>query len=234
MSQSRFQSRPLLDFREAVLADDSSHVSRVPINLAVRPRDLALCVVSESVQAATLADACSGLNPALQGSICFLGQNWSDLNHEAANVLRGEIGRTLTRGAWLDGLSVLENILFPQLHHTQRPLPEILSEASALARLFGLPGIPAGRHAALMARDLQLAGCVRAFLGCPHLIVLERPVDDAEHDVIGALVNAAIRATERGSAVLWFTKRNSIRDTSIIPANRRFHVGGGEVVEELR
>ncbi len=136
MNQSRFQAGPLLDLREAVLADDSSHVSRVPINLAVRPGDLALLVVSESEQAATLADACSGLNPALQGSICFLGQNWSDLDHDAANALRGEIGRTLTRGAWLDGLSVLENILLPQLHHTQRPLPEILSEASALARLF--------------------------------------------------------------------------------------------------
>lgn len=232
MTQRTLQACAVLEFRQVILTEDTSHVCDIPIDLTVHARDLVTFVVSTQEQATTLADACSGLYRKMRGSVLFLGQEWNALEHDAANGLRGEVGRTVSRAGWLDGLSVLQNVLLPQIHHTMRPLPEVRNEALALAHLFHLPGIPADRPENLLPQDLQRAACIRAFLGSPRLILLEEPAGGLEAAILGALVNAAIRATDRGSAVIWFIKRGAIADPSIIPANRRFFLWGGEVVED--
>ena len=107
------------------------------------------------------------------GSISFLGRNWAKLPPDQANALRGRIGRVFNTGNWVNHLSVMDNILLPQHHHTRRSVRRLCDEAGLLAEQFGLPGLPLRRPGDLTAADLQRAACVRAFLGRPTLVLLE-------------------------------------------------------------
>jgi phospholipid/cholesterol/gamma-HCH transport system ATP-binding protein len=79
--------------------------------------------------------------------------------------------------------------------------------------------------------DLQRAGCVRAFLGTPPLLMLEEPMLDAPADMLPPLLNACLQAMHRGAAVLWLTCQHQQLRNSRIPATRRYLVSAGEFGE---
>ena len=70
------------------------------------------------------------------------------------------------------------------------------------ARLFGLPGLPRGRPGNVRRGDLRRAACIRAFLGRPAFIILERPVRGV-YALLPPLLTAVHSARKRGCAVLW-------------------------------
>ena len=69
--------------------------------------------------------------------------------------------------------------------------------------MFGLPGLPRGRPDRTRPHDLQLAGCVRALIGQPRLIILERPTQGTYPELLPPLVNALSRRppARRGRAL---------------------------------
>jgi phospholipid/cholesterol/gamma-HCH transport system ATP-binding protein len=156
-------------------------------------------------QAAAFSDLCSGLIEPTAGAVRFLGHDWRALPHDYANALRGRIGRVFADDAWVPHLSLIENILLQQRHHTRRAETEMLAEASALARAFGLPGIPVSRPEEATAFDRARTALVRAFVGDPMLILLEHPLRGRYVDLLEPLVNVIGRARRRGAAVLWLT-----------------------------
>jgi len=211
-----------LVFRDVRTEAAEGNLTRLPLNLMVRAGDLTLVGVSDPQQAATIADVAGGLIPAESGTVTVLGHDWDRLGHDAVDRLRGRIGRLLTRGRWLESVPILENVLLPQLHHTERSREDLLREATASARRFGLPGIPTTDYHDTMPADLQRAGCVGAFLGAPALVLLEEPAVDARADMLSPLVNATLDAMHRGAAVLWLTHRLELVHDPKIPATRRF------------
>jgi phospholipid/cholesterol/gamma-HCH transport system ATP-binding protein len=98
-----------------------------------------------------------------------------------------------------------ENILLSQQHHSRRPLASLRDEASELARRFSLPGLPLGKPSEMRAPDLRRAACVRAFLGEPQLLILERPTTGVYPEIMNALMTSVQVARARGAAVLWTT-----------------------------
>jgi len=220
-----------LSFADVSIAPSKGHLTRRPMNLAVRAGELALIGVQDLRQAATIADVAAGLVPAERGTVSALGRDWSGLSRDSVYALRGRIGRLLTRGRWIEGLSVLENILLPQLHHTLRSRDELLREAAESARRFGLPGIPTTAYQHLAPSDLQRAGCVRAFLGSPALILLQEPTLDGKADILPPLINACLEAMQRGAAVVWLTQRIEFIRDPILPVTRRFMISAA-VLEE--
>ena len=226
------KQRIVLRFEDAVLTTDPFGRSvSDEINLEVFGGDLSLIRLARSEQASTFADACAGLIRPLRGVVNFLGRNWQELRPDLANALRGRIGSVFTAGNWINHLSLLENILLPQLYHTHRSASRIRDEAGELAERFGLPGVPLGLPGDFTAADLQRAACVRAFLGRPSLILLLEPTIGIGSEVVSPLIQAIRDARDRGTAVIWLTRESAIWNDATIPATHRYRLVARRLVE---
>jgi phospholipid/cholesterol/gamma-HCH transport system ATP-binding protein len=209
--------------RDAV---DSSELS-----LSVCAGELVLIRLARLEQTSKFADACAGLVQPATGAIHFLGRNWPELPPDQANALRGRIGRVFRAGNWINQLSLMDNILLSQRHHTRRPDRQLREEAAHLAEQFGLPGVPLDLPGDIPAADLQRAACVRAFLGRPLLVLLEEPTAGIYLEIISALMHAVRKARERGAAVIWLTQKNLIWNDRTLPVSRRYRLVAGKLME---
>lgn len=195
---------------------------------------LALARLENLRQTAFLADLFCGLTPPHAGRVLFIGRDWQRAPADMLNAMRGRIGRVFSSGTWLEGLSLVDNILLPQRHHTRRSLTDLRREAARLAGQFGLPGLPLGEPGKYSRADLQRSACVRAFLGTPLLVLLEDPTFGLYPRIVPGLVNAIRQVRNRGAAVVWMTLAEEIwRDTSI-PADRLFRMTGRNLTEVNR
>jgi phospholipid/cholesterol/gamma-HCH transport system ATP-binding protein len=226
------ERRVVLRFdKTTLMVDRHGGGETVDAQMDLRSGELVLIRYEKPRMGLALADACTGLVHPEKGAVTFLGKDWSDLPSDTANALRGRIGRVFREGKWLSHLSVLANILLPQLHHTRRPAAELRDEAAAMALRFRLPGVPAGRPADLMRADLQRAACVRAFLGRPSLIVLEDPTSGKFSMLTPELINVIRSARDDGATVIWLTLENVVWRDQTIPATTRYRLIGRTLME---
>jgi phospholipid/cholesterol/gamma-HCH transport system ATP-binding protein len=216
-----------------LVLDPGAQATRA-LTLDVMPRDLVLIDPGDVDRAARFADACVGLAAPESGAVRFMGQDWRDASPDGGNAMRGRIGRLVSSGGWVPYLSVLENVLLPQLHHTERRIDLLRDDAARLARQFGLPGVPLDRPLALSPADLQRAGSVRAFLGRPRLIILERATQHVYPEIVEPLISAIRAARDRGTAVLWLSLEPRIWADPSVPATRRLRLMGGELLNMAR
>lgn len=226
------KQRNVLRFEGTVLTTDlyASSVSD-ELNLEVSGGDLFLIRFARSEQTSTFAGACAGIIQPLRGAVYFLGQNWQKLRPDLANALRGRIGRVFTTANWINHLSLLENILLPQLYHTHRRAVSIRDEAGELAERFGLPGVPLGLPGDFTPADLQRAACVRAFLGRPSLVLLQEPASGMPSEILPPLIQAIRDARNRGAAVIWLTRESAIWNDASIPKTRRYRLVARKLME---
>jgi phospholipid/cholesterol/gamma-HCH transport system ATP-binding protein len=183
--------------------------------------ELALVQLEEGHLQTPLADAAQGLVDLAQGSVSVFGRAWPALGDEARRAARARIGRVFDEPGWISELDMDDNITLAQRHHTQRTESEIRDEASELARLFSLPGLPQGKPSGMRAPDLRRAACVRAFLGKPDLLILERPTAGVYPAIMPALMTAIGAARKRGAAVLWTSEDREVwNDAGVKPAVR--------------
>jgi phospholipid/cholesterol/gamma-HCH transport system ATP-binding protein len=226
------KQRIVLRFEDTVLKRDSyaRNVSD-EFNLEVFGGDLFLIRLARSEQTSTFADACSGIIHPIRGAVYFLGRNWQKLRPDYANALRGRIGRVFSRANWINHLSLLENILMPQLYHTHRRAASIRDEAGELAERFGLPGVPLGLPGDFTPADLQRAACVRAFLGRPSLLLLQEPTIGMASEILPPLIQVIRDARNRGAAVIWLTKKGSIWNDKSIPTTHRYRLVARKLME---
>ncbi len=212
-------SDTVLEFRQ--VATHGGHLYDTAIwqvSFTLRRGELALVQLEAGHLRTPLADAAQGLVEPLQGSVHFLGASWADMPLAAKAAARAKIGRVFEEPGWIAELAMDENIVLSQRHHSRRPLASIRDEASELARRFSLPGLPLGTPAEMRAPDLRRAACVRAFLGEPELLILERPSAGIYPEVMPALMASVRAARERGAAVLWTTDNpEELRDPGIRP-----------------
>lgn len=220
----------LLSMKAARIPLDLRYGEYATVSLQLQAGDLVLLDPGHPAAGSELADAASGLNLPTSGDIRFLGRSWIGLTPDAANALRGRIGRLFAGGGWLEHLSVLQNMLLQQLHHTRRERELLLSEATGLCQRLGLPGLPVGRPQQHNDAELRRAGCVRAFLGRPALIILEEPIG-AAGELLTPLLNLLLSALGRGAAVVWLTSVATVLRDPTIPARSRYRLIGGRLVE---
>jgi len=157
-----------------------------------------------------IADLATGLLPPTTGRVLFGGSDWLRMNAFEQAAARGRIGCVLEADSWISSLTVRQNILLRERHHTQRSDRDIGEEAERLSRAAGLEGIPEGRPDRVRPRELRVLEWVRAFMGTPALAVLVFPDRDAFSgacDVCGALVEQARAA---GTAVMWISDRAKV------------------------
>ncbi|UCD79265.1 MAG: hypothetical protein JSW26_28350 [Desulfobacterales bacterium] len=225
------ERRFILRFEDVTLLVDPAGGERLNVRLDVYGGNLVLMRLERGRQGEVFADTCAGLISPQAGTVSFLGRSWARLHADLGNALRGRIGRVFRSGNWVDYLSLQENILLPQLYHTRRKAKELRDEAALLAMRLGLPGLPVGSHREQNRSDLQIAACVRAFLGHPVLVILQEPTAGADSAMLPKLINLIGDYRSRGTAVVWLTLEDSIWQDPTLPVSRRYRAVGQEIKE---
>jgi len=212
----------ILEFENVALEPGhSSESSLSGVSLKLHAGELILVLLDREHVHLPLADAASGLVEPAQGCVRFDGRDWTSLRVDESAAQRGRIGRLFDTECWVANLDMDENLMLAQRHHTRRDEAELREEAAELARQFHLPGLPLGQPGGYRRQDLQKAACVRAFMGRPVLILLERPTHDIYADALPALVNAVNSARRRGAAVVWTTESRRVwEDAGLNPTQR--------------
>lgn len=192
------------------------------VSLSLAPGDLWVVRAVEGQPITPLADVACGLVAPESGEVLFSGKPWSARSASDAASARGRIGRVFERSGWLSNLDIDENITLAQRYHMRRSPMEALDEARALARELGLDEIPAGRPAHADRIPLLKAQWVRALMGRPMLLLLERPVRDLSPANFTPLLQAISRLRDQdGVAVLWITDSHERLDDSALRPTRK-------------
>ena len=199
------------------------------MNLEVGPGELVMILSADRRRNRDIVDRLLGLNEPPQAGVTFLGHPWMDQAREQAFLLRRQIGRVQGAGNWMESRSVMDNILLPAMHNTIIAEQELKRDAGAMAKGFGLPGLPTLPPAQCPPADLRRAACVRAFLGRPSLVILEHPLDAEDDGLLSPMMTAIQRVRRRRGAVLWFTEHFDLAVDRSIPADRRLQIVGARL-----
>lgn len=204
------------------------------VSLTLHPGELVLLRLEKEHTRLPLADAASGVADLATGRVLFAGESWDQMSAETGTRNRAKIGRVFADGGWVGSLDVDENVVLAQRHHSRRPDNQIRDEAAHLARFFGLPGLPRVSPARARRQDLRIAACVRAFLGEPVLLVLERPTAEVHSEIMPGLMQAIRSAQGRGAAVLWLTAESAAWNDAGIRPTRRYLMSGSQLLTAER
>jgi len=218
------RAEPVLRLLSALPLFEAGVLPNVPLDLELMPGDCALIETFDPARTTALADLCSGMMALRQGEIRFMGYDWASLDSERAAALRGRIGRIHQKGAWISMFGTHVNIMLAQLHHTREPEPAIAQSAIELARQFGLPGLPLVKPDRLSEGDLLRAGCVRAFLGEPRLLLLESTITPDRAELTAPLLDLLSRALHRGAAAVCFTRDAPFWQAQHFPLTHRMQL----------
>ena len=197
-------NNPILEFADVTIAAavrEYAGLSHVSVRFL--PGTLTIIQMEPGNEQLPLADLAAGLLDPAEGRVLFQGEAWTAMSPKQVLQWRAQIGRVFDGHGWISNLNVNENVTLAQRHHTRRPDAEILAEAEALARAFGLNELPKVRPALAAHQDLRRAEWIRAFLGQPVLVLLERPMQGVPLEFLPRLLGAVQEACARKAAVLW-------------------------------
>ncbi|MBN9089962.1 MAG: hypothetical protein J0J01_23885 [Reyranella sp.] len=175
-------------------------VSRADFDLG--HREVAL-VETEDEDVEGFIDLCLGLSDPAQGEAWCLGASWQAQGYRERLARRRRIGTLMGTQVWPAHVPVAQLVLVPQLYHSDLAEDDVVAEATALARRFGLAGLPTPTRETVHPGDLVRTACVRAFLGAPELVLIADPTLEGMAELGLPLAQAIGAVRDRGGAVLW-------------------------------
>lgn len=230
------QAAPILELTGVTLAPEEGYTHGLDVHrLRVEAGDLVMVLVQESrpsIQRDPLADVIQGLVDPRDGRVAFDGVDWRGVGPDRAAELRSRIGRFQEYRGLISNLDIDENIFLAQLHHTRKPLEAIREEAEDLARRFRLGEIPSTRPAASPPSVVHAAKLIRAFMGKPRLVLLERPEEGAKPETLAALTDVVAWIRGEGKAAVWWTEDRALWTDEALGATARYRMQGARLLEE--
>lgn len=227
-------TRLVLSLKDVALAERQFSSTPTRLDFELPRGDVALVQVDDEADATTLVDLCLGLSDASAGEVRFLGVDWRARRPRERLNRRRRIGAIVQTDVWPAHLTVLEAILVARLYHFARPRDEVIGDATQLARLFGLPGLPTGRRETTPRRALVRAACVRGFLGAPDLIVIQDQALDQTSELAVPMAQAIAAARDRGGAVLWITTSFATAAAQFVQVDQMLRLGDHGLVRVRR
>ncbi len=221
----------MIAFEAAVLAVELGGLDRLELEATLAAGALWLIEAETPEHERALVDGALGLTPPLDGVVRFRDHDWQAVPAAFRDALRGRCGLIARETALVPHASMAENILAPARYHRRASDDRLAVEGAALARRFGLPGLPAGPVAEESPADRLRAACVRAFLGEPLFVAVESRAQPWRRELIAPLVDAMLEVLERGGAVLWSVVDDPLFDDAAIPATKRYRLQGHRLVE---
>jgi len=198
-------ARTVLTLEAASTIENSVSGSPAHLDLELRRGEVGMIDVDDDGEASAMIDLCVGLTAPASGRVRFLGVDWASRTRPQRLHRRRRVGVVAQTDVWPAQMTIMDAILLAPLYHSDRPHNELVAEATGLARLFGLPGLPAERREQTRRQALLRAGCVRGFLGSPDLILVHDQLLDRTSELAIPMAQAISAIRSRGGAVLWLT-----------------------------
>ena len=229
--QGMQEQTAILEFKGVTVRSASSQISGISqIDFSLGRGEIAVVSLEEGREHIPLAPLAQGLLAPDSGCVMFQGEDWAEMKASRQSVERGRIRRVYEHYGWVTNLDVMENLCLAECHHTRRTMDEVMQEVGGLARRFGLDDIPDARPTRVHGMVLRKLEWVRALVGTPSLIILERPLFGAPKADAPKLMEAVCEASRRGVAVLWLTEDERVMECRSLGAVRRFRMDGEKLV----
>lgn len=221
----------ILEFKDVTVSAPSSQVVGVSgFDLTLKRGEITVIILEEGREHTPLALLAQGLLAPDSGKVLFDGEDWAEMRASRQSVQRGRTRRVFEHYGWIANLDVMENLCLAEEHHTSRSLEDITVEVKGLARRFGIDPIPDARPSRVHGMVLRKLEWVRAFVGSPDLIVMERPFFGAPKADGPALVQTACEAARKGVSVLLLTDETRYLECREMADVRRFRMDGEKLV----
>jgi phospholipid/cholesterol/gamma-HCH transport system ATP-binding protein len=226
--------RTVLSLEAVVLADRAIAGMPPQLDFALRRGEVGIIHADEEGDSSSMVELCVGLIVPVSGHVRFLDVDWATRTRPQRLHRRRRIGLVVQTGVWPSQMSIMDSILMAQLYHSGRSRDELLAEATGLARLFGLPGLPADRRDETRRQVLLRAGCVRGFLGSPDLVLVHDQLLDRMPEIAVPMAQAITSTRERGGAVLWINAGKTSEAAQYVEADHIYHFGDGRLARMRR
>jgi ABC-type ATPase involved in cell division len=189
--------------------------------LRLRAGGLVMVQLEPATRTREITSMIQGLTRPAEGRVLFCGEDWLGQDYDRHFTMRSRIGRVFDGQAWIENLNVDENVTLACRHHGQS-ISSIQEQIDYWTHELGIDSLSRGRPAFVEPSSLQIHQWIRAFLGNPKLILLERPMQFLSVQWLPKLIRAIDQLRARGAAVVWFAGASEV--TSATPAEpfRRF------------
>jgi len=216
----------LLQLDAVRASEDDGAAIGTALDLRLEPGELAVVMPEVRGMGRALTELCAGVVPLAEGRVLLFGKDVATLPRDDVEALRGQIGLAPGEDGWLPHLSIETSLLLTRRHHGDADISALRLQAEALARHFGLDGVPSASPHELSRMDLTRIGCARAFLGAPDLLLLESPEDAEAADLaVEPLRECLEAALARGAGAVWVTRSHRVWGNPDFPAQQRLRLG---------
>ncbi len=226
--------KKILEFIETDFeADDNRVFSLKNINVCVFENEITGIFVEPEEKDIPLFDLAEGMVRPSRGAVEFMGRRWQEMGASELLKNRGRIGRTFGANAWLSNLTVLENLLLGQRHHTKRHEKDIREEADRLASVLGVDRIPHVHSFSVPGHTLRKSELIRVFLGRPDLALIDLAGSKGDRADLDKLFALCRETAGNGTAFLLTTADRQIWERVRQEANRNFILGLDGTLKQL-
>lgn len=150
-----------------------------------------------------------GLDSPASGHVKFCGLDWQAIPYDQQFYLRSRIGRVFAGPAWIQNLTVAENLWLAQLNQGQTRTAIQSQVNQWLPRLAGshveaVTNAMGRRPAFVNEVVLQICQLLRAMAFEPRMLILEWPLRYLPPELHDSLVKTIEEFNHRGGATIWF------------------------------
>lgn len=150
-----------------------------------------------------------GLNQPQAGSVRYCGQDWLGTDYSRHFKMRSEIGRVFAGSAWIQSLTLRDNIRLAMSHHGLDPTEietkvDHWTERLSGKRIASIRKALRKRPALVEPSALQTCQFIRALCNSPRFLILERPLRYVMKEINDHFHAAVEEMRAGGTAVLWF------------------------------
>ena len=143
----------------------------------------------------TLLYTLSGMEPIDSGKVIFENQKLSELSDdELSDLRRNRMGFVFQQPTLLKNLSILDNILLPQMRDNRRNIKKLTEKAEMLMKQMGIGELKDREITQASGGQLQRAGICRALLGGPGIIFGDEPTGALNTKAAREIGNAALQS----------------------------------------
>jgi phospholipid/cholesterol/gamma-HCH transport system ATP-binding protein len=173
------------------------------VSLQMRQGDLILIRLERRQNPRGFASLIQGLSSPASGNVRFEQSAWDNIAWEQQFRMRSRIGRVFDGRAWINNLNVTENVMLRPRHHAigESKLDQQIQDWTHRLQI---PTLTRQRPAFVEATVLQQYQWLRAFLGNPSLVILERPMKTLDGEKLTPLYESVNEIRKQSAAVIWF------------------------------
>jgi len=133
-----------------------------------------------------------GLMRPESGNVLINGVDITKVDNKTLNKIRMDFGMLFQGAALFDSLTVLENVGFRLIEHTNSDPEKVKEHVDTCLEMVGLRGVKYARPAELSGGMKKRVGLARAISMSPKIILFDEPTTGVD-PITGDIINALIR-----------------------------------------